>query len=115
MSGAAGAALVGAIAPAAALAQDNSTIGPPQLRDFQLPGQRTNAPPRPAGPIDTSPNAAPPTAPRQAPPRAAPAPAPRAPASPPPASSAPPQPAPAARTNAAERAQREAPRGSAPP
>jgi hypothetical protein len=56
LSGAAFAALVGALAASAAQGQDNSTVGPPQLRDFQLPGERS-APPRPVGPVDDSPNA----------------------------------------------------------
>ncbi|MDB5722085.1 MAG: hypothetical protein JWP15_2703 [Alphaproteobacteria bacterium] len=70
---------MGALVAAGASAQDNSVIGPPQLKDFQLPGQRTT-PPRPVGPIDedTSPTTQSPP-PRLAPPAIA------VPAPPPPA------------------------------
>jgi LPXTG-motif cell wall-anchored protein len=76
LSGAALAAMIGVLAPTGVYAQDNVVVGPPQLKDFQLPGQRTNAPPRPAGPVDNTPDVVPPAAPapRQAPPAAAPQP-----------------------------------------
>src|SRR3954470_16762018 len=37
-------------------AQDNSTVGPPQLKDFRLPGQRTT-PPATTQPVQPGPQA----------------------------------------------------------
>jgi hypothetical protein len=55
-------------------AQDTNTIGNPQLKDFQLPGQRTTTPqPQPAAPAATIPRPAP-TATTRPPPLAATAP-----------------------------------------
>src|SRR3954469_17630730 len=61
--------LCAGLCPVALAAQDNSTIGNPQLRDFQLPGQRTTPPAQPQ-PVTT----APPAATRPAPATTAPAP-----------------------------------------
>jgi hypothetical protein len=60
--------LAAALLAGTALAQDNGTVGPPQLRDFQLPGTRTTPPaPAPAPePVQTAPT-------RDAPVRTAPA------------------------------------------
>jgi hypothetical protein len=66
----------------AALAQETNTIGPAQLKDFQLPGQRTTPPaqPNPTPPTQTQPQPQPPaaTTPPRTEPRPAPAQAPRA-------------------------------------
>jgi LPXTG-motif cell wall-anchored protein len=70
-----------ASAGTAALAQDTNTIGPPQLKDFTLPGQRTTPPATPppvaTPPVTTTPpRTAPSMAPSAAPVRERPAPAP---------------------------------------
>jgi hypothetical protein len=61
--------LCAGLCPVALAAQDNSTIGNPQLRDFQLPGQRTTPPVQPQ-PVTTAP---PPATTRPAPTTTAPA------------------------------------------
>lgn len=64
LSAAISAAVIGL--PTLADAQNSSeTVGPPVLRDFQLPGERTVAPPPPPAPIPAPPAAA---TPRPAPP-----------------------------------------------
>jgi hypothetical protein len=65
-------------AAAAALAQDSNTVGPEQLRDFDLPGTRSRPapPPAPAATTTTVPPAATTTAPVSSPSRAAPPPRP---------------------------------------
>ncbi|MGZ8329016.1 MAG: hypothetical protein ACXWUV_16070 [Allosphingosinicella sp.] len=87
--------LAAAGAPALAQNETSNTIGPPQLKDFSLPGQRTTPPVTPA-PVPTTrpPVAAPRTAPATVPaePRERPVPAPRT-AVPPPQSDAGPTPA----------------------
>ncbi|HYJ31330.1 MAG TPA: hypothetical protein VEW25_13450 [Allosphingosinicella sp.] len=76
-----------------ALAQESNSVGPPQLRDFQLPGERRSPPPRPQ---QIEPAPAPPTAQRT------PAPAPAVPQAARPRQDQPRErPAPAARTRAA--------------
>src|SRR4051812_24654595 len=75
-SRAAVAAWFAALAATGAAAQDSSTIGPPQLKDFQLQPSARPAPPRPAGPVDDSASTNPPPAARQAPPPVVSAPAP---------------------------------------
>jgi hypothetical protein len=78
-------------AAGAVSAQDtNSVVGPPQLKDFQLPGQRTTPPA--ATPPAPQPRPAAPTPARSAPPAASPAPRRETPARP--ADRAPPRPAP---------------------
>jgi hypothetical protein len=47
------------------LAQETNTIGPPQLRDFQLPGQRTTPPATPPAPAPTTTVPAPAPTPRR--------------------------------------------------
>jgi hypothetical protein len=46
-----------AVAAPPAAAQDNATVGPPQLRDFRLPGQRTTPPAQAPTPAPTPPPA----------------------------------------------------------
>ncbi len=52
-----------AIWPALLAAQDNTTVGNPQLRNFQLPGERTTPPPQPQTVVPTLPATRPPAAP----------------------------------------------------
>jgi hypothetical protein len=79
---------------APALAQEGNSVGPPQLRDFQLPGERRTPPPRP--------QQVEPAAPAPAPPAAERVPAPAAPQPARPRQDQPRQrPAPTARTGAA--------------
>ncbi len=66
LSGAALGALILGLTGAAALAQESNTVGPPALKDFQLPGQRTTPPaPTPPQPL---PKAEQPARPAPAPP-----------------------------------------------
>jgi hypothetical protein len=92
--GAALAAWAAGVTAAATHAQEtNSTVGPPELRDFELPGSRTTPPPTETQPAETAP---PPVTAQPEPPRAADTPAPA------PTLRATPRPAPTARRAAPE-------------
>lgn len=78
-------ALAAAGAPALAQNESSNSIGPPQLKDFSLPGQRTTPP---AAPAPATPAPRPPAAEPETPPAADPA-SPRQPAAAPPRAAAP--------------------------
>lgn len=99
--------LLGAAAIAAPLAparaqQGNTVLGPPQIRDFQLPGERRTPPaePQPVAPAPTTNNAEP--APARPAPNAAPSPAPAPAAAAPTRRAEPAAPAPRPQAPAAE-------------
>jgi len=115
--------LIAALAAGAAFAQDNGVVGPPQLKDFQLPGTRTTPPPAAPAPAATPPRT---NSVRTAPPETRPtaaAPSREAPARAAPVRSAPPRrspppavapPAPQPRSQAAPPPVEMAPAGTAP-